>query len=155
MIDFLPGEIRTVVEADLAASYGLFDRVRTYIPTKTACTACGGVDVRGEPIDNTCATCTHGYTWAWTVQELDARIADIALATHLFVSVTPGVQVGDKMLFVDEEDAAVLQAVFNDEDAYVWASSATWRPNSVQPSQLGRHPEWVAHLRKHTPEVTG
>lgn len=151
---FLPGEVRTLIEGDLAQTYALFDRVQTYIPTRTACTVCGGVDSSGQPVDITCASCVGGYTRTWVVQELDCRIADIALVSQIFASITPGVQVGDKMLAVDESDADVLQAVWNDDEAYIGASGEYWRPMSVQPSQMGLHPEWIAHLVKHTPAVT-
>lgn len=152
---FLPGDVRTAIETDLAMAYGLFERVRTYIPTKTVCTQPGcGVDAQGEPLDVSCTVCTLGYVIAWTIQELDARIADVALVTQLFVSITPGVKVGDKMLTVSEADSAVLLAVRDDDEAYIEADSDYWRPMSVQLSQVGRHPEYIAHLVRHTPEAT-
>lgn len=153
-MDFLPGEVRGIIEADLAQSYALFERVVTNIPTETACTHCGGVDDAGEPIDVTCAFCDYGYTLVWTVQELDGRVADIALVTQLFVSITPGIKVGDKLLIIDEADADVLRAVRDNDKAYIEADGDYWQPRSVQPSQLGRHPEYVVHLVKHTPETT-
>jgi len=153
-MDFLSGGVRNIIEGDLAQSYALFERVRTYIPTKTPCIVCGGVDAAGEPLDITCAVCTMGYTRTWIVQELDCRIADIALVTQIFVSITPGIKVGDKILMANESDVDVLKAVRDDDDAYIEADSDYWRPMSVQPSQLGRHPEWVVHLVKHTPETT-
>lgn len=153
-MEFLPGEVRTLIEADLAQTYALFDRVQTFLPTRTACVICGGVDSSGEPFDITCAFCTRGYTRTWVVQELDCRVADVALVTQIFVSITPGVKVGDKILTIDEGDVDVLKAVRDEDEAYIAADDDYWRPMSVQPSQLGRHPEWICHLVKHTPEVT-
>ena len=154
-MEFLPGEVRTLIESDLAQSYALFDRIQTYFPTRTECTVCGGVDSSGQPVDVTCASCVAGYTRTWVVQELDCRIADVVLAHQIFVSITPGVKVGDKMLTVaDGGDADVLKAVRDEYEAYIGADGDYWRPMSVQPSQLGRYPEWVAHLVKHSPKVT-
>jgi hypothetical protein len=138
----------------LAQSYGLFDHVQTYMPTRTACVACGGVDSSGQPIDITCAVCEKGYTRTWVVQELACRLADVALVTQIFVSITPGVKVGDKILTIDESDANTLIAVRDEDEAYIGADSDYWRPMSVQPARMGRHPEWVVHLVKHTPIVT-
>lgn len=153
-MDFLPGGVRSIIEGDLDQSYALFERMQTYIPTRTVCTHCGGVDANGEPLDITCAFCDDGYTRTWVVQELEGRIADIALVTQIFVSITPGIKVGDKLLIVNEADADVLKAVRDDDEAYIAADGDYWRPESVQPSQMGRLPEFVAHLVKHTPEVT-
>ena len=153
-MEYLPGEVRAAIEDDLALSYGMFDVVQTYMPSKTPCSVCGGVDSSGEPIDVTCAFCTFGYVLTWVVQEVAARVADVAMVTQLFVSITPGVKVGDKMLTVDYADAALLLAIRDDAEAYIGASNDYWRPMSVQPSQMGRHEEWVAHLVKHTPEAT-
>lgn len=155
-MDFLSGGVRSIIEGDLDQSYSLFGLMQTYIPTRTACTQPGcGIDAAGEPLDVTCAVCDGlGYTLTWVVQELDGRVADIALVTQIFVSITPGIKVGDKLLIVNEADAAVLQAVRDDDWAYIVTDGDYWRPESVQPSQMGRLPEYVAHLVKHTPEVT-
>jgi len=150
---YLSGDVLSIIEEDFAGTYELFDRTITYIPTRTVCTHCGGVDSIGEPIDTTCQYCDDGYTWAWTIQELDARVEDIALVSQIFVSITPGIQVGDKLLVMSEADSDLVKAVLDNVDAYLEAGGSRWRPKSVQPSQVGRSKEWVAHLIKFSPEV--
>lgn len=152
--DFFPGEVRQEVEEDFAATYDLFDRLRAYLPTKTACVVCGGVDSHGQPIDPTCATCSNGYTWTWVIQEFQCRVADVTLVTQFFFTITPGIEIGDKLLFFSEYDQPLLTQVLENDSAYIQDAAATWQPRSVQFAQVGRHPEWIAHLRKHSPEVT-
>jgi len=153
MDDWLDPNVLDAVGGDLAATYRLFSYYRAFIPTRTACTNCGGVDADGEPYDITCQYCDGGYVITWVVQEVRGRIADVALVTQIFVSVTPGITVGDKVLVLPEHDAAVLQEVLDNNEAYLEVEGSNWRPLSVQPSLISEQQEWVAHLVKHSPEV--
>lgn len=153
MTEWLSHELRDQIADDFGSSYEMFDHFRVYLPSQTECTTCGGVDAEGEPYDITCADCEHGYTWTWVIQEVRGRVADVALVTQLFVSITPGIQLGDKLLLVPECDAPTLQAIEANQQAYVFTDSAYWRPRSVRASQIGNSSEWVVHLVKFSPEV--
>ena len=154
MSDLLAPNVRNMVMGDQFATYAIFSYFQAFSPVRAACDHCGGVNAYGEPFDITCQYCDGGYTIAWMIQELRGRISDIALVTQLFVSITPGIEVGDKLLIVSEHDAPVLQAVQANERAYLKIDNRHWRPRSVQASQFGQLGEWVAALRKVTPEIT-
>lgn len=153
MSDLLGPNIRDLVKADQFATYAIFNYFRAFVPARAVCDHCGGVNTYGEPFDITCQYCDGGYTIAWVTQELRGRVSDIALVTQLFVSITPGIEVGDKLLIVSEHDAPLLQQVQANDQAYLEIDDNYWRPRSVQPSQFGQLGEWVATLRKVTPEV--
>lgn len=153
MSEWLPAEVKAQLRADLAQSYGLFALCTAYIPTFTECEECGGVDDDGEPFDITCEYCDRGYVVAWSVYELQGRISDIAHVTQIFVSITPGIEVGDKLLTVMESDAPTLALVQDVNEAYLEVDGLYWRPKAVQPSQFGKQWEYMAHLVKCTPEV--
>lgn len=154
MSDLLSPNIRALVKGDQFATYAIFSYVRAFLPARAICDHCGGVNTYGEPYDITCQYCDGGYTIAWIIQELRGRVSDIALVTQLFVSITPGIEVGDKLLIVSEHDTPVLQEVQANDQAYLEIDGKYWRPRSVQPSQFGQLGEWLATLRKVTPEVT-
>lgn len=153
MSELLSPNTRDLVQGNQYDTYAIFSYFRAFLPARATCDHCGGVNTYGEPLDITCQYCDGGYTIAWMIQELRGRVSDIALVTQIFVSITPGIEVGDKLLVVSEYDAPVLQAVQANNQAYLEIDDEYWRPRSVQPSQFGQLGEWVAALKKVIPEV--
>lgn len=154
MSEWLSQEVLDQIAQNFESSYAMFDHYRVCLPSQTECVTCGGVDAEGEPYDITCADCEHGYTWTWVIQEVRGRVADVAHIGQLFVSITPGLQLGDKLLMVPEYDSGTLRAAEANQQAYVQADGEYWRPRSVRASKIGNTGEWVVHLVKFSPEVT-
>jgi len=109
-------------------------RVAVQMPTETNCPAadCGWDDFQQSAKKADCLTCGGvGKLITWQTYYLRARVSWTALMQLTFLAPTPGVEQGDVLLTIAQQDLYLVELVQKTARAYLIVDAKTVRPVSV------------------------
>jgi len=112
-------------------------RVFARIPSETNCTTCGWDPVNQSAYDMECPTCKGiGKIVSWTTYAVYARLIWNPLR-FAYPFPSSGVELGDCIIVVSREWESIMDAVMNEERAYLQADDHIVRPKFKHEQRIG------------------
>lgn len=134
-------------------------RVVAKYPTKTNCPAadCGWDEFTHSSKKADCTVCKGvGKLITWQTYYIRARVSWTAMLQFSFMVPTPGVELGDVILTIDQMNKGLLDTVYGDPEAYLIVDGKNVRPKTIQVidvPHIGQEYQVVCNLWE--PSTTG